>query len=213
MDILKDIITPIAQVISAAGIAVGYLLLIKNQREMIRERREEREAGGRPQVVVTADHSHLPKIYVVVRNFTKAPAKDITFDFSAPIESSEGLVLSDLPFFKEGLPFLAPEGTITCYWDSMPSLTPLLKEKGLEDRISVTTRYKDLAEESYETEWKIHPLLYEGAPILPSKGINDLVDAVEKISDDIDGRNGRQGATTSEEGSSRPDRSNTFRRS
>ena len=200
MDTLREIITPIAQVISAVGIAIGYLLLIKNQREMIRERREEREAGGRPQVVVTADHSHLPKIYVVVRNFTKAPAKDITFDFSAPVESSEGLVLSDLPFFKEGLPFLAPEGTITCYWDSMPSLAPLLKEKGLEDGISVTTRYKDLAEESYETEWKIDPLLYEGAPILPSKGINDLVDAVEKIRDyaEMDGR--RQTVTSSGEG-------------
>ena len=195
MDILKDIITPIAQVISAAGIAVGYLLLIKNQREMIRERREEREAGGRPQVVVTADHSHLPKIYVVVRNFTKAPAKDITFDFSVPVENSEGLVLSELPFFKEGLPFLAPEGTITCYWDSMPSLAPLLKEKGLEDRISVTTRYKDLAEEPYETEWKIHPLLYEGAPIEDSKDMNDLVNAAEKIRDYAE-RDGRRRMVT-----------------
>ena len=200
MDILKDIITPIAQVISAVGIAVGYLLLIKNQREMIRERREEREAGGRPQIVVTADHSHLPKIYVVVRNFTKAPAKDITFDFSAPVASSDGLVLSDLPFFKEGLPFLAPEGTITCYWDSMPSLVPLLKEKGLEDGILVTTRYKDLAEESYETEWKIHPLLYEGAPIENSKDMNDLVNAVEKIRDDVERDGRRRTVTSSREG-------------
>ncbi len=212
MDILKDI-TPIAQIISAAGIAIGYLLLIKNQREMIRERREERAAGGRPQVVVTADHSHLPKIYVVVRNFTEAPAKDITFDFSAPVESSDGFVLSDLPYFKDGLPFLAPEGTITCYWDSMPSLVPLLKEKGLEDGIAVTTRYKDLAEESYETEWKLHPLLYEGARIQPSLGMNDLVNAVEKISGDVDGRDGRQGAASSEEDQGKLDYSNTFRSS
>ena len=205
MDILREIVTPFAQMVSAVAVAVGYLLLIRNQREMIRERREERIAGGRPQVVVTADHSHLPDIYVVVRNFTRAPAKDITFDFSAPVESSDGYVLTELPYFKHGLPFLAPEGEITCYWDSMPSLVPLLKEKGLEDGIAVTTRYKDLAEESYQTEWKLHPLLYEGARIRDSKGMNDLVNAVQKISEYADGRNGHQRATSSTEGQGRPD--------
>jgi hypothetical protein len=200
MDILREVVTPFAQIVSAVAIAVGYLFLIRNQRDMIRERREERTAGGRPQVVVTADHSRLPKIYVVVRNFTKAPAKDITFDFSAPVESSDGFVLSDLPYFKNGLPFLAPEGEITCYWDCMPSLVPLLKEKGLEDGIGVTTRYKDLAGESYKTDWKLHPLLFEGARIQDSKGMNDLVNAVEKLSRDDVERDGHQRAASSNKG-------------
>ena len=82
----------------------------------------------------------------------------------------------------------------------MPSLAPLLKEKGLEDGIAVTTRYKDLAEESYRTEWKLNPLLYEGARIKDSKGMNELVNAVEKISEDVDGYNRHQRATSSEEG-------------
>jgi hypothetical protein len=200
MDVLTELVTPLAQIVSAVAVAVGYLLLIKNQREMIRERQEVRTAGGRPQVVVTADHSHLPDIYVVVRNFTQSPAKDVTFDFSAPVESSDGYVLSDLPYFKRGLPFLAPEGEVTCYWDSMPSLVPLLKEKGLKNGIAVTTRYKDLAEESYQTRWKLNPLLYEGARIKDSKGMNELVNAVEKISEDVDGRNRYHRATGSEEG-------------
>ena len=200
MDVLTELVTPLAQIVSAVAVAVGYLLLIKNQREMIREHQEVRTAGGRPQVVVTADHSHLPDIYVVVRNFTQSPAKDVTFDFSAPVESSDGYVLSDLPYFKRGLPFLAPEGEVTCYWDSMPSLVPLLKEKGLKNGIAVTTRYKDLAEESYQTRWKLNPLLYEGARIKDSKGMNELVNAVEKISEDVDGRNRYHRATGSEEG-------------
>ena len=204
MDVLKEFAAPVAQIVSAVAVALGYLLLIKNQRKMIRERREVHTAGGRPLVVVTADHSHLPEMYVVVQNFTEAPAKDITFEFSAPIESSDGHVLSDLPYFKDGLPFLAPQGQITCYWDSMPSLVSLLKEKGLKDGIAVTTRYKDLAEESYQTQWKLNPLLYEGARIQDSKGMNDLVNAVEKISkeDEADGYHGRQRATrrSSEEG-------------
>ena len=191
MDVLKEFAAPVAQIVSAVAVALGYLLLIKNQRKMIRERREVHTAGGRPLVVVTVDHSHLPEMYVVVRNFTEAPAKDITFEFSAPIESSDGYVLSDLPYFKDGLPFLAPQGQITCYWDSMPSLASLLKEKGLKDGIAVTTRYKDLAEETYQTQWRLNPLLYEGARIQDSKGMNDLVNAVEKISEDenVDGQN------------------------
>jgi alkaline phosphatase len=199
MDVLKEFAAPVAQIVSAVAVALGYLLLIKNQRKMIRERREVHTAGGRPLVVVTADHSHLPEMYVVVQNFTEAPAKDITFEFSAPIESSDGHVLSDLPYFKDGLPFLAPQGQITCYWDSMPSLASLLKDKGLENGIAVTTRYKDLAEETYQTQWRLNPLLYEGARIQDSKGMNDLVNAVEKISkddEDVGGQNnGHQGAT------------------
>ena len=191
MDVLKDFVSPFAQIVSAVAVALGYLLLIKNQRKMIRDRQEARTAGGRPLVVVTVDHSHLPEMYVVVRNFTEAPAKDITFDFSAPLESSDGYVLSDLPYFKDGLPFLAPQGQITCYWDSMPSLASLLKEKGLKDGIAVSTRYKDLAGESYQTQWRLNPLLYEGARIQDSKDMNDLVNAVEKISDDenVEGQN------------------------
>ena len=205
MDVLKEFAAPVAQIVSAVAVALGYLLLIKNQHKMIRERREVHTAGGRPLVVVTADHSHLPEMYVVVQNFTEAPAKDITFEFSAPIESSDGHVLSDLPYFKDGLPFLAPQGEITCYWDSMPSLASLLKEKGLKDGIAVTTRYKDLAEETYQTQWRLNPLLYEGARIQDSKGMNDLVNAVEKISkdnEDVGSYNGRRRATrrSSEEG-------------
>src|ERR687886_1040732 len=190
MDVLKEFAAPVAQIVSAVAVALGYLLLIKNQRKMIRDRQEARTAGGRPLVVVTVDHSHLPEMYVVVRNFTEAPAKDITFEFSVPVESSDGYVLSDLPYFKDGLPFLAPQGEVTCYWDCMPSLVPLLKQKGLEDGIGVTTRYKDLAGEAYKTDWKLHPLLFEGARIQDSKGMNDLVNAVEKISTDDVKRDG-----------------------
>lgn len=133
-------------------------------------------------VVVAMDHSHLPNVNLVVHNFTKAPAKEITFDFSAPIEDSNGFVLSDLPFFKKGLPFLEPEAQIAHYWDRLPALAQLFKEKGLENGIKVTTSYKDLAGESYETEWTIHPLLFEGDHRVERfKDMNDLVAAVQEI--------------------------------
>jgi hypothetical protein len=52
----------------------------------------------------------------------------------------------------------------------MPALLSLLNEKGLEDGIRVITTYKDLASESYESEWTLNPLLFDGAPIEASRG-------------------------------------------
>jgi hypothetical protein len=180
-------------------LGVGYYFLIKLYREWVGQRREEHVAGGRPQVVVTADYSHLPEIYVAVRNFAGAPAKDVTFDFSAPIEDSDGHVISDLPYFRRGLHFLEPEGGVSCYWDLLSSLAPLLRKKELEDGIRVKTRYKDLAGESYESEWTIDPLLFENARIEQAKNMNDLVNAVESIPSAIARQNGRRKIAESSE--------------
>jgi hypothetical protein len=183
-----------------AVLGVGYYFLIKLYREWVGRRLEEHVAGGRPQVVVTADYSHLPEIYVVVRNFARAPAKDVTFDFSAPIEDSDGYVISDLPYFRRGLHYLEPEGGISCYWDHLSSLAPLLRKKGIEEGIRVKTSYKDLAGESYESEWTIDPLLFENARIERAKDMNDLVDAVERIPQGIGSQDGRWKAAESGKG-------------
>ncbi len=197
--ILQDLAS-IASLLNVAVLGVGYYFLIKLYREWVGQRREEHVAGGRPQVVVTADYSHLPEIHVVVRNFARAPAKDVTFDFSALIEDSDGRVISDLPYFQRGLHFLEPEGRISCYWDVLSYLAPLLRKKRLEDGIRVTTTYKDLAGEAYKSEWTINPLLFEDARIERSKGMNDLVSAVERIPEEIAGRDGCLKATSSGEG-------------
>ena len=73
--ILQDVAS-IASLLNVAVLGVGYYFLIKLYREWVGQRREEHAAGGRPQVLVTADYSHLPEIHVVVRNFSQAPAKD-----------------------------------------------------------------------------------------------------------------------------------------
>jgi hypothetical protein len=189
--ILRDAAS-VASAINVFVLAAGYYLLIRLYRKWFHETQRARIAGGRPQVVVAIDRSHLPDISLVVRNITEAPAKEISFAFSAPIESADGFVLSDLPFFRKGLPYLDAGEKIGCFWGSLPSLAPLLKEKGLEDGIKVTIRYKDLAEESYEAEWTINPLLFEGPRIEGYKGMNALVNAVENISRDDVERDGRQ---------------------
>jgi len=186
-------------------LGTGYYFLVSFYQEWMRQSRRARTAGGRPLVVVNADYSHLPTVSLVVQNFTKAPAKEITFDFSAPIEDSSGYVLSDLRFFKEGLPFLEPEAQIAHHWDCLLNLITMLKERVLEDGIKVTTRYKDLADESYETEWTLHPLLLESDHrIERPKDMNDLVNVAEEISGAGAGRDGRQKAANGGEGHSGP---------
>ena len=65
-------------------------------------------------------------------------------------------------YIREGIPFLGPGEKIRCIWDHIDRLIPYLQERGLHDGIAVKVTYKDLPGESYTTEWRINPLLYEG---------------------------------------------------
>jgi hypothetical protein len=158
---IAQIVTAITTVFYAGVFAIGYYLLIKGNRETLREMREQRVSGGRPQVIIQARYDRLPMVDLVVRNFGGGAAKDITFAFSEPIEDSTDFILSDLPCFQEGMSFLGPGEEIACAWDNLDNLTASLREKGHKRGIVVTVRYEDLAGEAYETEWRINPLIYE----------------------------------------------------
>ena len=129
---IAQVASPILQAVFIAVIGLGYYYQWRVSRKSLDEMREERVSGGRPQVIVDDDYGSLPEVNIAVRNVSSGPAKDITFEFSAPIESSGGFVVSDLPYFKDGLNFLAPDGQVTCYWDRLENLLPFLEEKGLQ---------------------------------------------------------------------------------
>jgi hypothetical protein len=159
---IAQIVTAVTTVFYAAVFAVGYYLMIRGNRKTLREMREERLSGGRPQVIIEAGLLNLPTVELVVRNESGGAAKDITFNLSAPIEDSSGFVLSDLRYLKEGIPFLGAGEKIRCAWDHVDRLVPYLREKGFHEGIAARVSYKDLAGETYTTEWRINPLLYEG---------------------------------------------------
>lgn len=52
----------------------------------------------------------------------------------------------------------------------------------------MTVRYQDLAaDEYYQNEWTINPVDYEGEPFVGGvRGVEDLVEVVEKISEDLE---------------------------
>ncbi len=141
-------------------------------------------------VVVTVVGGHLRQVTVSVRNFAQAPAKEVALDFAAPVEAPDGTVISELPYLKKGLPFLEPHHRIDQRWGCVPELSKLLKEKGLEDGIKVSIRYKDLAGESYESVWTLDPLLFKGSGIENSKGMNGLVNAAERTREVVSKQDG-----------------------
>jgi hypothetical protein len=162
--------------------------LVRANREMVAEMKASRVAQERPQVRVDADYRRSPLVNVVVRNIGKGAAKNITFHFSAPLESSlsakehsVAVPLNELPYFKEGMDFLAPGAEYSSAWDSLISLKPLLRNRGLERGITITSRYESLGGDVYETPWTINPLLMESYEF-PEKGV---VDAVGEVASEL----------------------------
>ena len=189
---VSQVTNPILQTVFIAVIGLGYYFTVRATWATVEEMRAEHAAGGgRPLITVSEDYANLPNISLIVQNVGQGPAKDISFEFSAPVESSDGLVLSDLPFFAEGMTSLAPGAKIGCYWDTLDNLLPLVKEGKISSHITVTVRYKDLNLNPLEHEWDINPRLYEGIRNVDYGGMTDLVDLLERKIPD----NGFQGSS------------------
>ena len=183
MDILTvaQVVTSVTNLMFVIVLAGGYYFTWRVSQTTLEEMRAQRTAMGRPLVIVQEDYESLPELDVAIRNVSEGAARDIEFDFSVPIESSNGFVVSDLPYFKYGLDFLPPNGEITCYWDELDSLLPFLESKNLQNGIHVTVRYKDLTGNSYQSQWRLNPFLYKDTRLVRRKGMGDLVNAVESL--------------------------------
>ena len=178
---LSQIANPILQTIFIGVIGLGYYFTVRATRATVAEMRAEHTAGGgRPLITVSEDYANLPNISLIVQNVGQGLAKAVSFEFSAPVESSDGLVLSELPFFEEGLTSLAPGAKIGCYWDTLDNLLPLIKEGKIASDITVTVRYKDLNLNPLEHNWEINPRLYEGIRNVDYSGMTDLVEVIER---------------------------------
>lgn len=190
---IAQVVNPILQTAFIVVIGLGYFYTIRATQTMIQEMRTEHTAGGgRPLITVSENYASLPNMSIIVQNVGQGPAKDITFDFSEPVKSSDGQVLSDLPFFAEGLTSLAPGAAIGCYWDSLDNLLPAIKEGKVASDITVTVRYRDLNLKPYEHQWDVNPRLYEGISNVDYNNMNDLVNVVRKISEEGIGSNGKR---------------------
>jgi hypothetical protein len=166
--VIAQILSSLATFVVAAGILYQG-----------REARKARDDQDRPQIIVDADYTGRFTTNIVVRNIGHGMAKNITFEFSAPIETTSGEDITELPYFKHGINFMAPQTDIASVWDSYQNVVQNLRAKGLMEGITITSRYEDRNGESYETAWTINPLLLEGSGYLEYKGYEDEVQALE----------------------------------
>lgn len=180
--VLAQYISAFATVFTVIIFGAGYYLLYKVYQRMTDDMERQRIANGRPQVIVTDNYGDLPHVSITIKNNADGAAQNISFEFSAPVTCSDGHIISELPYFRDGMAFLSPDGEVTCYWDDMHTLIPHLRERNLTDGIDVITRYQDLAGESYETTWKLNPFMYSENRWVYHRGVPDLVEAVEKLS-------------------------------
>jgi len=166
--VIAQILSSLATFVVAAGILYQG-----------REARKARDDQDRPQIIVDADYTGRFTTNIVVRNIGHGMAKNITFEFSAPLETTSGSDITELPYFKNGLNFMAPQTDIAAVWDSYQNVVQNLRDKSLTEGITITSRYEDRNGESYETEWTINPLLLEGSGYSEYKGYEDQVQALE----------------------------------
>jgi len=182
-------IAVLAQLLSSLGtLVVASGILYQG-----RQARKARDDEDRPQIIVDADYTGRFTTNIVVRNIGHGTAKNITFEFSAPLESTSGHDITELPYFKHGINFMAPQTDLPAVWDSYQNVVTNLKDKGLTEGITITSHYEDRQGERYETEWTINPLLLEGSGYFDYKGYEDEVQALEdqarsleKISRDLE---------------------------
>jgi hypothetical protein len=166
--VIAQILSSLATFVVAAGILYQG-----------REARKARDDQDRPQIIVDADYTGRFTTNIVVRNIGHGMAKNITFEFSAPIETTSGEDITELPYFKHGINFMAPQTDIASVWDSYQNVVQNLRAKGLMEGITITSRYEDRNGESYETRWTINPLLLQGSGYSEYKGYEDEVQALE----------------------------------
>ena len=180
--VLAQVLSSLATFVVAAGILYQG-----------REARKARDDEDRPQIIVDADYTGRFTTNIVVRNIGHGIAKNITFDFSAPLESTSGYDITELPYFRHGINFMAPQTDLPAVWDSYQNVVQNLRDRGLTEGITITSYYEDRQGESYQTTWTINPLLLEGSGYSDYKGYEDEVQALqdqaralEKISQDLD---------------------------
>ena len=183
-------IAVVAQLLSSVGtLVVATGILYQGG-----QARKARDDTDRPQIIVDADYTGRFTTNIVVRNIGNGTAKNITFEFSAPLQTTSGYDITELPYFRHGINFMAPQTDLPAVWDSYRNVVQNLRDKGLTNGITITSKYEDRNGEPYETEWTINPLLLEGSGYSDYKGYEDEVQALqdqaralERISEDLRG--------------------------
>jgi hypothetical protein len=99
--VLAQLLSSFATLVVAAGILYQG-----------REAHKARDDEDRPQIIVDVDYTGRFTTNIVVRNIGHGVARNITFRFSAPLQSTSGYDITELPYFQNGINFMAPQTSL-----------------------------------------------------------------------------------------------------
>jgi hypothetical protein len=173
-----------ATAIEAAAVVIA-VLYAKGQ---LAELRESREETTRPFVVVDFD-AWQTLIYLKVNNVGQSIARNVTFEFSTPLESTwDGKKgggeyrLAELEMFAAGIPSLPPGKEHSTIFDQFPDRLPA----GLPKRYEVEVDYEGPKGRRYTDRQVLSLDHYIGLVRVDRKGLHELSTTLDKIRREIE---------------------------
>jgi hypothetical protein len=145
----------------------------------VRQARSLQEEEARPVVVVDFDidrHPHI--IYLSYENFGRTIAHNVKVTFDPPLKTTFTEQESNLSFFSNTFPTLAPGKTIEGVLDSAIHRLP---RTDLPMQHKTTATYTDRNGKSYTTPGELDLSVYRGRMSVTKKDLGDVVDNLKAI--------------------------------
>jgi hypothetical protein len=185
--------TDITSAVAAAGTVVVAAIAGLFAARQLSEARRLRRAQVRPFVVIDFDaQSDPPLIFVEITNLGTTMARQVTFDFDYPLETSfdaKGEIrVADLGVFTQGIPNLPPGKRIHFLFDSF------LEREGLRDTYQVTVSYEGEALRRWPRKAKrerwVEPItldlgLYRKMLRVTRHGLHDIHERLKEIETEL----------------------------
>lgn len=166
---------------SAATIVLALLTS-----QMVREMKQAREEERRPYVYVDFLFD-ANIIFLTIKNAGRNGAKNIKFNFSEPLISSDKRKISEIKLFKDGIDFLPPDKEIKTWFDMAPSFY----KSGLPTSYEVEVIYKDVVSNKwYSEKFRLDLETYKGITYVDRKTIHHAVEQLKSINQTLRGIRG-----------------------
>lgn len=158
-------------------------------RSSVEEMKASRLAENRPYVLLFVERSSVSPLFMdlVLRNFGKTGARDITLTFGPRLQASwPGL--SDCAFLSSPVGFLAPGTELRTFFDSSRDYF----KKELPGHYAVEVTYQDERKQVSHAESIVLNIdQFKGMTWLDSKDLGDICKALESLGKSVDKTNGK----------------------
>jgi hypothetical protein len=178
-----------ASIIAAATVieAVAVVAAVIYAKRQLKEFRDAREETTRPFVVIDLETARTIAT-LKVRNIGQTIARNVTFRFTPPIESTFDstrgggqYILGEIELFARGLPSLAPGRELSTLLDQVPARI----EAGLPSRYDVDVSYDGPNGKRYTDRQVVSLDALIGLTRVERKDVHDAAKSLEDIRDEI----------------------------